>query len=145
MSRTHARWTMPLVALLATACRSSSVVAPREEPCAVPTTLPAVDAPAVTQSSIRSALVHAAGPMTAALGANVDVRALQAGINDLVSAELVRADVACRGIMAATKALDAMPDTPATRPDRDGIRVVLALAVRAFGVEDAVRGRVMAD
>ena len=57
----------------------------------------------------------------------------------------MRTDVACRGIMAATKALDAMPHDPAKLPDRDGIRLVLALAVRAFEVDGAARGRMMAD
>jgi hypothetical protein len=135
---------MPLLALLGSACGSATVVAPPDDPCIVPTTLRVVDAPGLSQPSLRSALFHAAGPMTSALGTSVNVRELQRGINDLVSAELVRADVACRGIMVATKALDAMPDDPATRPDRDGIRLVLGLAVHAFEVQPT-REAVVAD
>lgn len=145
MSTTLNRWTMPLVALLATACRSSSVVAPVEEPCAVPASLPVVQASGMTQASMHPALLHAAGPMTSSLGTSVDVKSLQSGIGELVSTAPVRADVACHGIMAATKALDALPNDAATRPDRDGIRLVLALAVKAFEVEGAARGSVIAD
>jgi len=41
-------------------------------------------------------------------------------------------DSECRLVSAAIESLDALPDDPATRPDRVGIRLILSLAAQAL-------------
>ena len=93
--------------------------------------LPIGAASAVDQAGLRSALVHAAGPMSDALGSGSGVTSLRNPINS-AAAHIAASenDKACVALSSAKDALDALPDTPATLPDRDGIRMILALAAQ---------------
>jgi hypothetical protein len=78
---------------------------------------------------LRDALVHAAGPMSAALGSSREVDQLRQSMEQMIEAGQSRTlDTACRLILVANAALDALPATPETLPDREGIRLVLMIA-----------------
>ena len=128
-------WFVLLLAVVA--CNGESPVAPEafsRKPCRPPENLVSmVTGPAFAPTAMRSALLHAAGPMTAALGTGADVQALQDAINIVISdIGVSKYDGACRLLSIAAGALDALPDTPATLPDRDGIRLILALTAQSL-------------
>jgi hypothetical protein len=82
---------------------------------------------------MRSAVQHATDKMSTALGLGADVLALQGFTTALASDIAVsNNDDACRHLTSAYGALKALPDTPATFPDRDGIRLILALTSQAL-------------
>lgn len=125
---------LPLAVVLATC---SDPFGPEELPCAVPPTLLAqVSAnAAVTQDlgAIRSALAHAAGPLATALGSS----GLQESLvktTGLVANTLEDGLplTGCRIVAIAADHLNALPDDPATRPDREAIRLALAIAAKAI-------------
>lgn len=129
------RWFVLLLAVAA--CKGDSPVAPEafsRKPCRVPENLVSmVTEQAFTPAAMRSALLHAAGPMTAALGTGADVQALQDAVNNVVTdIGVADNDGACRMLSIAAGALAALPDTPATLPDRDGIRLILALTAHSL-------------
>jgi len=129
------RWFVLLLAVAA--CKGDSPVAPEafsRKPCRVPEHLVSmVTGQAFAPAAMRSALVHAAGPMTAALGTGTNVQALQDAINAVIAdIGVANNDGACRLLSIAAGALDALPDTPATLPDRDGIRLILALTAQSL-------------
>ena len=129
------RAVLALASIVLAACNASDPLAPPidDGPCTLPSSLPPVTyVGTISPASMHDALIQAAGPMTAALGTGVDVQKLQSGINAILSAGAPSGDAACRLVSAAANALDALPDDPATRPDRAGIRIVLALSSRAF-------------
>ena len=82
---------------------------------------------------MRSALLHAANRMSVALGTDADVRSLQDATNGVV-ANIVASenDGACRMLSISADLLEGLPDTPATLPDRDGIRLILALTAHSL-------------
>ncbi len=86
-------------------------------------------APAV----MHSALLHAAGPMSAPLGAAAQVRDMQDAIR-IVAADVTAGnnDGACRLLAIAAAKLDGLPPLVATYADRDGIRLILALTAQAL-------------
>jgi len=108
-----------LLALVLAACDPKTPAPFAPEPCLIPSALVEVVQPqSFTPTALRPALLHAAGPMTSALlgqsftGNNFDTE--------------------CRLVVIAWDALSELPDTPETLPDRDGIRLILALAARAL-------------
>lgn len=120
-----------LILLVAVAGCTEQAGAP--ESCAPPAALvAAVNAPPSSPASMEAALLHAAGPMTDALGTPSEVQELRAVMQDAATRVQVNADGACRAISTALDLLDSLPDNPATRPDRDGIRMVLALTARSL-------------
>lgn len=129
------RWFVLLLAVAA--CKGDSPVAPEafsRKPCRPPVNLVSmVTGPAFAPSAMRSALLHAAVPMTAALGTGADVQALHDAITIVITDIGVSDnDGACRLLSIAAGALAALPDTPATLPDRDGIRLILALTAQSL-------------
>lgn len=79
-------------------------------------------------AELQPALLHAAGPMAAALGSSEQVRQLTQAITAMAQSSSPAAlDTACRLLIVASRALAAMPDTPETLPDREGIYLVLLL------------------
>lgn len=89
--------------------------------------------PPFAPAAMRSALLHAAGPMSTPLGATSDVREMQDAIR-IVAADVSAAnnDGACRLLAIAAAKLDGLPQAAATYPDRDGIRLILALTAQAL-------------
>ena len=86
-----------------------------------------------TPSAMRSALLHAAGQMTPALGTASEVLALRNAIT-IVAADIGDSnyDGACRLLAIAYGGLKGMPELPATLPDRDGIRLILVLTAQSL-------------
>jgi hypothetical protein len=131
------RWLVFLLVLAA--CHGESPIAPEafsRKPCRPPANLVAmVTGQAFAPAAMRSALLHAAGPMSAPLATGTDVQSLQDAINivvvDIGASNL---DGACRLLSIAAGELAALPDTPATLPDRDGIRLILALTAQSLAV-----------
>jgi hypothetical protein len=83
--------------------------------------------------ALRAALEHAAGPVAVAIGSG-ELSASLADVAGFVHAwhsENLPIN-GCRTIIAAVNVLDALPDDPATKPDRDTARLVLALAGTAL-------------
>jgi hypothetical protein len=107
------------------------------EPCRVP------DAVASTlvwlpfaPDALRPALLHAAGPMSWALGSDKLTGELVQATAQLGSDLGTRsADTECRVLKLAAAALARLPDDPATRPDRDVISLVLTLAAHSLAQE----------
>lgn len=120
-----------------TACGEQSLTGPEgftRAPCRPPAALVAmVTGQPFAPAEMRSALLHAADPMNRALGDTRDARALQHAIL-LVAAhiEAVDYDDACRLLGISGTLLAGLPDAPATLPDRDGIRLILALTAQAL-------------
>jgi hypothetical protein len=125
-----------LVLVLA-ACGDQSPVAPHANPviqCRPPAELTAmVTGAPFAPVAMRSALQHAADKMSTALGGGTDVRALQDAIT-IVGSDIGASsnDGACRSLTIAYGALKALPDAPETLPDRDEIRLILALTAQAL-------------
>lgn len=120
-----------------TACGDRSPVAPggfTRTPCRPPAALVAmVTGQPFAPAAMRSALLHAAGPMNSALGASADVRDLQDAIRIVVTdISASNYDGACRLLTIAGNLLSGLPATPATLPDRDGIRLILALTAQSL-------------
>jgi len=111
---------------------------PREPFAPVPCLLPAALVGAVqpqpfSPEALRPALLHAAGAMTSDLGTGESADTLRRALGDLGQAFAGRNfDTECRLVLIAWGALSELPDTPETLPDRDGIRLILALAARAL-------------
>ena len=111
---------------------------PREPFAPVPCLLPAALVGAVqpqpfSPTALRPALLHAADPMTSTLGTGASADTLRRALDDLgQSFTGNNFDTECRLLVIAWDALSELPDTPETLPDRDGIRLILALAARAL-------------
>ena len=125
-----------LVLVLA-GCNDQLILAPR--PVAPTSCRPPAELTAMVTGQpnalidMRSPLQHAADKMSTALGLHADAVALRdftaALVGDIAAS---RMDDACRHLTSAFGALKALPDTPATLPDRDGIRLILALTSQAL-------------
>ena len=120
-----------------TACGDRSPVAPEgftRTPCRPPAELVAmVRGQPFAPAAMRSALTHSAGPMNNALGPSEDVRALRdATLIVVTDISASNYDGACRLLAIAGRLLSGLPDTPATLPDRDGIRLILALTAQSL-------------
>lgn len=104
------------------------------EPCRLPAALGAAVQPqAFSPAALRPALLHAADPMTSVLVAGENSETLGRALADLgQSFSGSNFDTECRLLLIAWDALSRLPDTPETLPDRDGIRLILALAARAL-------------
>jgi hypothetical protein len=129
----------PLMILLG-AC-DSAVMAPKafdEDRCVVPAALAqSVYTHAFPSTSLRPALQHAAGPMASVLGEGEltnELREAVAILGQETDGPTLH-DTHCRLVVIASAALRRMPDTPETLPDRDGIRLVLALLANALVTE----------
>jgi hypothetical protein len=124
-----------LVALAA--CGDRSAVAADEvtrTPCRPPAELVAmVTSKTFSPASMRSALLHSAGPMNSALTQSRDVRDLQDAIR-IVATHIEASDYdgACRLLTIAGGLLSRLPANPATLSDRDGIRLILALTAQSL-------------
>lgn len=134
--RAHLRVLLPALALMTAAC-DSNPMGPgplASAPCQMPSqdlvgTAMEPFAPAALQSALR----HAAGPMAAALGSGQVADELVKATSQLSTGLGGRSgDTECRVLRVASEALARLPDDPGTRPDRDGIRLVLVLAARAL-------------
>ena len=123
-----------LLALVLGACDSKIPEPFAPEPCLLPAALVgAVQPQPFSPVALRPALLHAAGPMTSALGTGASADTLRRVLGDLgQSFAGNNFDTECRLVVIAWDALSELPDTPETLPDRDGIRLILALAARAL-------------
>lgn len=84
-------------------------------------------------SAVREALIHAAEVMSKGLEDSAQSRTLLRELTALhPPVGPVNAEVTCTLLVRAGEALDAVPDDPATRPDRDGIQLILDLAAGAL-------------
>jgi len=129
------RWLVLLVAVAG--CSEASPFAPEafsRIPCEPPAKLVAmITGPAFAPVGMRSALVHAANRMTVALGTDPQVRSLKEATQG-IAANIIASenDGACRMLSISADLLEGLPDTPATFPDRDGIRMILALTAHSL-------------
>ncbi len=133
------------IALAVTACSDRSPVAPehgrlpcRPSPALVAmVTLAPLDA--FAPSAMRDALQHGADAMTLEVAEHrhrKDLRdAMLFAVTDINESDF---DSACRMVEIADAALNALPDSGRTFPDRDGIRLILALTAHSL---DAVIGK----
>jgi hypothetical protein len=136
----NVRWVAAPLLIVLGAC-DSAVTAPQafdEARCAVPADLAAsVYAHQFASASLRPALQHAAGPMASVLGEGALTNELRESMsilgNEANAARLH--DTHCRLVVIASAALRRLPDTPETRPDRDGMHLVLALLANALVTE----------
>lgn len=91
--------------------------------------LASAGSPPFTLQALHDAVVHAAGPMASALGSSDEVRQIVRAMEGIAARDgSLATDTACRLLIVAGNALDALDNDPATLPDRDGIRLVLVLA-----------------
>lgn len=126
-----------LLVVAVTACGDHSLVTPdniTRTPCRPPAALVAmVTGEPFAPAAMRSALLHAADPMNSALGTSADVRALHDAIHIVVTdINASDYDDACRLLTIAGGLLSGLPATPATLPDRDGVRLILALTAQSL-------------
>jgi len=135
-----ARYVLGPVVLVLGAC-DSAVTAPKafnEERCQVPVALAqSVYTHAFPSTSLRPALQHAAGPMASVLGEGEltnELRESMAILGTETDGPTLH-DTHCRLVVIASAALRRMPDTPETLPDRDGMKLVLALLANALVTE----------
>jgi hypothetical protein len=131
------RWFVLLLAVAG--CSDLSPTAPEafsRIPCRPPANLVSmVTGPAFAPAAMRSALLHATNPMSVALGTDADVRSLQNAINGVVAnIGASDNDGACRLLSIAAALLDGLPDTAATLPNRDGIRLIFAVTAQSLAV-----------
>jgi hypothetical protein len=134
------RWIIAASLVVMLAACDSAVSAPNafnEERCAVPASLAAsVYTHAFPSTALHPALLHAAGPMASVLGEGELTNELRESIKILGSASGPELhDTHCRLVVIASAALRRMADTPETRPDRDGMHLVLALLANALVTE----------
>jgi len=123
--------------LTVTACDSNPMgpvpTAATPEPC-LQALFGAAIAHVPLPSDLASAVEHAAGPMAEAVGAptlSAELADLRRGfLSSKPSSSPVMND--CGAVNRAAAALVQVPDTPKTRPDREGIRLVLMLVARTF-------------
>lgn len=126
-----------LLLLVFAGCSDLSPTAPEAYgriPCRPPPILTAmVIGEPFAPKAMGSALLHAAGPMSWAPGTTADVTDMRRAI--LIVASDIDAsnnDGACRLLAIAYAELDALPDSPETLPERDGIRLILALTAQSL-------------
>jgi len=133
---------LPLVALALGACESSTLgpAAFESIPCELPfSTYSSIYAQPFQPEAVRSALLHAAGPMTSALGSGAAVDHVRTGLLELAETLGNRAPVECRQLTVVSEALTAVPTAPGMLADRDGIRLIIALAAGALPQSVRVR------
>lgn len=120
--------------LIVGACESTRREPFAPEPCLLPAALVAVVQPQpFSPAALHPALLHAADPMTSTLGTGESAATLRSALGDLGQTLTgTNFDTECRLLLIAWGALSRLPDTPETLPDRDGIRLILALAAGAL-------------
>ena len=123
---------LPLLVL--GACDPKTPAPFEPQPSLLPAALvEAVQPQTFTPLALRPALLHAAGPMTADFGTGASADTLRRALGDLGQSFVGNNfDTECRVLVIAWDALSELPNTPETLPDRDGIRLILALAARAL-------------
>lgn len=126
-----------LLLVAITACGDHSLAGPSgftRAPCRPPADLVAmVTGRPFAPTAMRSALLYAAAPMSSALGTTTDVHGLQDAIRIVVTdIDASDYDGACRLLTIAGGFLSGLPATPSTLPDRDGIRLILALTAQSL-------------
>jgi hypothetical protein len=128
-------WLVLLIAVAA--CNKESPTGPgftSGKTCAPPTLTPvAATVQPFAPAAMRAALLDAATRMSAALGTGADVQSVQAELNG-AAADMGASNYAgaCGMVTAAASAVAALPNDAATLPDRDAIRLVLALAAQSL-------------
>jgi hypothetical protein len=130
---------IPVFALALATC--SDPLGPEELPCQKPAGLTAgITFAPVDLEEMRAALAHAAGPLAAAMGSEELTASL---VKATEFASLTLADelprTGCRIVRIAAAALAQLPDDPATLPDRDAIRLILALTANTLDAMDTQR------
>jgi len=103
-------------------------------PCALPASLlEATTGPVPSLQSLRSAVLHAAGPMSAALEGGPSAAEVGLSLAALgKSFDASNFDTVCRFLGLASTALSNGSGAGASLPDRDGIRLILSLTARAL-------------
>jgi hypothetical protein len=124
------------VSAIVASCGESPTAPPASSlsnPC-TPAALPAISAAdAVAPADLNSALQDALTRTSAGLGTGANVQAFQDAIRTVTaSIDATNNSGVCRKITTASVALNALPDDPASLPDRDAIRMVLALAAQSI-------------
>jgi hypothetical protein len=132
------RWVVVPALVVVAACDTMATEpdAYDETKCRVSAELAASVTTNSNEVDLVPALEHAAGPMTRVLGEGQLTEELRESIELLASGDgYALRDTQCRLLLIATTALDRMPDTPETSPDRAGIQLVLGLLAHAVGTE----------
>lgn len=117
-------------ATLVAAGSCADPLGPSEQPCAVPASLVMqLAAQPADDASIRSALLHAAGPMARGVG-SPELTSLLGETTTLVPQALSDGLplTGCSIVARTAESLARLSDDPATLPDREGIRLILAIA-----------------
>jgi hypothetical protein len=132
------RWLGLLVIPAVIGSCSDSPTAPASSssnPC-TPAALPAISAAdAVAPAVLNDALQDASTRMSAGLGTGAQVQSVQNAIRTVeTSIAAPNNSGVCGKITIAADRVDALPDDPASLPDRDAIRLVLALAAQSISV-----------
>ncbi len=127
-----------LVALLfaVAACADRSPLAPDafgRAPCRPPSELVAmVITPPFAPLAMRSALIHSADALTLLI-VGTPQRDLQVAFRSAATKiEIGDYDSACRFVALAYGVLRTLPPTPATLPERDAMRLILALTAQSL-------------
>ncbi len=121
-----------LAGFLVAACDSSPTgVAP--EPCALPRLPAGFSAPVLTNEQVRSALRDAGTRMVQGMGSGAAVTDLAASLGQLENrVGGANAAESCAALTTALQNLAALPDEPATRPDRSAVELVLQVTNAAL-------------
>jgi hypothetical protein len=126
-----------LAGLLILACDGNPTEVALPPPCLLPALPAGFSAPVLTNEQVRSGLRDAGTRMVQGLGSGATVTNIAASLAQLEN-RIGGADAAeaCASLTTAMQDLAALPDEPATRPDRTAIELVLHLtnvALRAAG------------
>jgi hypothetical protein len=124
-------------ALMLGACGDQTVAgldAFRRTPCrASPEHLAMIHIAPFAPAAMHSALLHGADAMSIAMEPSAHTRDLQDAMRAAAAdIELQKFDSACRFVVIAADAVNAMADDPASRPDRVGVGLILALTAHAL-------------
>ena len=134
--RSQAALVLALLSVGATACESNLTQPDplTAVPCEPPAMLLSVgNSQPFALGELHAAFLHAAGPMASALGSSDQVDQLILAMQQMARLDGSHAvDTVCRLLRLTSNALAALPDSPETLPDREGIRIVLMLAASAL-------------
>jgi hypothetical protein len=128
--------------LVLVACGDPGTTTPdiaRLDRCRPPTALTTMmGGESLPPTTMHGALRHAIARIRTTFGAGVEQEALREAVLHL-DADLTasRFDEACRALTDAFGSLTELPDVPATLPDRDSIRLILALTAQSLAARQA--------
>jgi hypothetical protein len=84
-------------------------------------------------AALRSALLDASSRVSSALGTSASVQLVQTALYGVAANIGASNDAgACGQVTTAASAVAALPEDPATLPDRDAIRLVLMLVAQSL-------------